>query len=103
MSEMMIIESNGSFFAVHQKFANLEKQDRIEARTFLAACEGIVQFVDLLGTLFAPVSSDIKGNITKIRNFITTANTSIVYLDEIVAIEDQTLKRSEYKYMDHKD
>lgn len=60
----------------------------IPTAAFLDACECILPFIDRLGsTTFAPVRSDINGNITKLRNRFKTNPHRYVHLQGMVLAE----------------
>lgn len=54
------------FFESVLPFASIPENGQIKTKPFLEAAKFIVEFVDLLGTTFKPVKSDINGNITKL-------------------------------------
>jgi len=85
-----------SFFgkAAH-KFQPLPEDGKVNTDLFLKACSEIVPFFDVLGsTAFAPVKSDINGNISKLRKKYDTNPEKFVTLQDIVnsEIEEKTTK-----------
>ncbi|KAJ7353920.1 hypothetical protein OS493_031367 [Desmophyllum pertusum] len=58
-----------SFFSeAEHRFLPIPEDTRIETKSFLDAASEVVPFFDVLGpTAFAPVKSDINGNIKKLR------------------------------------
>lgn len=85
-----------SFFgkATH-KYQAIPEDGKINTQMFLDACSQIVPFFDVLGsTAFAPVKSDINGNITKLLKKYDTDKEKFVTLQDIVnsEIEEKTTK-----------
>jgi hypothetical protein len=85
-----ILTDQSSFFSLNEQFEDVD--DQIEVQQFLKACDGIVRFVRLLGSLFSPVARDIQNNITKISAFVDSNKAP--FLHDIVDIEARTLKPS---------
>lgn len=59
------------FFERVISFSEVPEDGRIKTADYLASAKCIAQFVDLLGTTFMPVKSDIEGNITKLTKLYT--------------------------------
>lgn len=85
-----------SFFGkASHKFQPLPEDGKINTDMFLNACSQIVPFFNVLGsTAFAPVKSDINGNISKLRKKYDTNPEKFVTLQDIVnsEIEEKTTK-----------
>lgn len=85
-----------TFFAkAKHTYQPIPDDGKIVTQTFLDACSEIVPFFDVLGsTAFAPVKSDINGNITKLRKKQATNPEKFVTLQDIVnaEIEEKTTK-----------
>jgi len=76
------------FSQAKHTFQPVPEDKRILAESFLNACSEIVPFFDLLGsTAFAPVKSDINGNIGKLRSRLDPGNCSEITLQDIVQKE----------------
>jgi len=76
------------FSQVKHRYLALPEDGRIETQSFLAACNEIIPFFDVLGsTAFAPVKSDINGNITKLTKKYDTNPTKYHTLQGIVEDE----------------
>lgn len=89
-----------SFFseATH-RFLPVPEDSRIETKSFLDAASEVVPFFDVLGpTAFAPVKSDINGNIKKLREKFAQDPEKFKTLQDIVeseiATETTTAKNS---------
>lgn len=81
-----------SFFGKNNQFKKND-DDRLLLRPFLDASADLVKFIDLLGPLFKPVSSDIKGNIGKIGGFISShCESHICYVNQIVEFEKKHIR-----------
>lgn len=81
-----------SFFAKNNQFKKND-DDRLLLPPFLDASRDLVKFIDLLGPLFKPVSSDIKGNIGKIGDFIVQhCESDVCYVNEIVEFEKENVR-----------
>eukprot|EP00112_Aurelia_sp_Birch-Aquarium-sp1_P004994 Seg1566.12 transcript_id=Seg1566.12/GoldUCD/mRNA.D3Y31 product="Pleckstrin-like domain-containing family A member 8" protein_id=Seg1566.12/GoldUCD/D3Y31 len=78
-----------TFFAtVRQPFLEVPSDSRIITRTFLDACNCIVPFFDILGsTAFAPVKSDINGNISKLQKKYESDREKFAVLQSFVEVE----------------
>ena len=56
------------FKRVSPKFGDVKHEEGIHVEQFLAACRSYLEFYDLFGgTVFAPVKSDVSGNIGKLQ------------------------------------
>jgi len=76
------------FSQAKHTFNPVPEDKEILAESFLNACSEIVPFFDLLGsTAFAPVKSDINGNIGKLRSRLDPAQGSELTLQGIVQKE----------------
>lgn len=80
-----------SFFGKNNQF-QIEEDKGLSLNPFLDASRDLVKFIDLLGPLFKPVSSDIRGNIGKIGKFILNHCDNICYLNQIVEFEKSNIK-----------
>ncbi|RMX47019.1 hypothetical protein pdam_00009637 [Pocillopora damicornis] len=78
-----------SFFTeAEHKFLSIPEDIRIETKSFLDAASEVVPFFDVLGpTAFAPVKSDINGNIKKLREKFTKDLEKFKTLQDIVESE----------------
>ena len=78
-----------TFFAkATHRYLPVPEDKRINTDSFLSACAEIVPFFDVLGpTAFAPVKSDINGNITKLRGKYAQDPEKFVTLQDIVETE----------------
>lgn len=77
------------------KYLPLPEDGKINTDAFLKACGEVVPFFDVLGsTAFAPVKSDINGNINKLRKKYDTDQTKFITLQDIVnsEIEEKSTK-----------
>jgi len=85
-----------TFFSnVKHKFQPLSEDGRIDTDAFLSACGEVIPFFDVLGsTAFAPVKSDINGNITKLRKKFLANPAKFTTLQAMVEdeIEQKTTK-----------
>ncbi|XP_066913847.1 glycolipid transfer protein-like [Clytia hemisphaerica] len=85
-----------SFFGkAINKYQPIPEDGKINTDAFLKACSEIVPFFDVLGsTAFAPVKSDINGNIAKLRKKYDTNQEKFITLQDIVnsEIESNTTK-----------
>jgi len=78
------------FSQTKHNFLPIPEDENIAAQAFLDACSEIVPFFDVLGsTAFAPVKSDINGNITKLRTRLDPNNPTLT-LQEIINKEIET-------------
>ncbi|XP_055933751.1 glycolipid transfer protein-like isoform X2 [Argiope bruennichi] len=73
------------FFKDVKKFPSVENE--IEFLPFIEACKGIVKFVELLGSLFAPVRHDIQGNIDKLSKIHFSNAAEFPTINSIVEFE----------------
>lgn len=60
------------FFEKVLPFAEVPADGLLKTAKYLESAKCIVQFVDLLGTTFKPVKSDIDGNITKLSKLYSS-------------------------------
>jgi len=84
--------SEETFFSkVKYRFQPIPDDGRIDTDTFLNACGEVIPFFDVLGsTAFAPVKSDINGNITKLRKKFLTNPEKFQTLQGMVEDEIET-------------
>lgn len=71
------------FSKSEHEFPHLE-ENKIPTEQFLSACQGIADFVGFLGTAFAPVKADIKGNVIKVRTRFEKDRAGQVYLQDLI-------------------
>ncbi|KAI0088166.1 het-c2 protein [Irpex rosettiformis] len=78
-----------------KSFADVPITDAgVDTVAFLEASQGVLGLFDLLGSkAFAPVQSDIKGNIEKVRTRYNAAPTQSATLEELVINEKGEKKR----------
>jgi len=56
------------FKRTEHKFTSVELTNGVELNAFLNACRSYLEFYDLFGgTVFAPIKSDVNGNINKLQ------------------------------------
>ena len=56
------------FKRVQHKFTDVSLDDGVELLPFLDACRDYLEFYDLFGgTVFAPIKSDVNGNVGKLQ------------------------------------
>ncbi|XP_028416687.1 glycolipid transfer protein-like [Dendronephthya gigantea] len=76
------------FTQAKYRFLPIQDDKRIETWPFLQACQEIVPFFDILGpTAFAPVKSDINGNIEKLTKKYKEDQEKYKVLQDIVQSE----------------
>ncbi|XP_057295652.1 glycolipid transfer protein-like [Hydractinia symbiolongicarpus] len=83
------------FKKTKHSYQPIPEDGKIVTQSFLDACSEIVPFFDVLGsTAFAPVKSDINGNIAKLRKKLATNPEKFVTLQDIVnsEIEEKSTK-----------
>ncbi|KAL4003856.1 Glycolipid transfer protein (GLTP) family protein [Acanthocheilonema viteae] len=68
------------------------EDDKVPTEQFLRACQGIANFVGLLGIAFIPIKNDISGNITKIRTKYESGKDKYKYIEDL--IEDDLVKNN---------
>ena len=79
-------ENTASLF--HPGFQPVPEDEKIDTAKFLAACDKIPGFFDLLGGIaFRPVKADVIGNIEKIRNRFLARPVDFQHLESILIIE----------------
>lgn len=83
------LEKTMSFFTeAEHGFLPVPEDKRIETKSFLDAASEVVPFFDVLGpTAFAPVKSDINGNIKKLREKFAKDPEKFKTLQDIVESE----------------
>ena len=87
-----------SFFRSLPQFPFIDNDTKaIPTIELLSASSGIVQFVDLLGIVFKPVSSDLNGNVIKIRSKYQECPEKYKYLNEILIEEKATIKDGDFR------
>ena len=80
------------FFQELVQFPNVDPITKsIPLTEFLAALKGIVQFVDLLGIVFTPVSSDLKRDMGKITTKFMDCPDEYKYLNDVMVNEKATI------------
>lgn len=84
------------FFEKVLPFAEVPADGLLKTAEYLESAKCIVQFVDLLGTTFKPVKSDIDGNITKLSKLYSSDEAKYEHLNDIVKVEKETLQPSEF-------
>lgn len=92
-------KGNVTFFANCATFPDVDLSlDSIAIDTvqFLDASAEIVKFVDLLGTVFTPVKSDISGNIDKLQAAYSANRDLFQNLSKLIRSEQQTLRADEF-------
>ncbi|KAJ3713185.1 glycolipid transfer protein domain-containing protein [Lentinula raphanica] len=84
------------YFETIRSFADVPVTDAgVDTLAFLEASEGVLGIFDLLGsTAFAPVVSDLKGNIVKVRTRYDAAPAQSATLEELVKNEQGEKKRT---------
>ncbi|CAB3992809.1 glycolipid transfer -like [Paramuricea clavata] len=76
------------FSKAKYRFQPISEDKRIETYPFLQACQEIVPFFDILGpTAFAPVKSDINGNIEKLTKKYKEDTEKYKILQDIIQSE----------------
>jgi len=69
-------------------FPALSDSKEIKTAEFLAACDNIPSFFDLIGgKVFTPVKNDVLGNITKVRKRFLELPLKMATLEEIITYE----------------
>lgn len=87
-----------SFFHSLPQFPFIHNDTKaIPTIEFLSASIGIVQFVDLLGIVFKPVSNDLNGNVIKIRSKYEECPEKYKCLDGILTEEKATIKDGDFR------
>lgn len=87
-----------SFFHSLPQFPFIDNDTKaIPTIEFLSASSGIVQFVDLLGIVFKPVSSDLNGNVIKIWSKYQECPERYKYLNEILIEEKARIKDGDFR------
>ncbi|KAF9063419.1 glycolipid transfer protein domain-containing protein [Rhodocollybia butyracea] len=83
------------YFQTVKSFTDVPVTDAgVDTLAFLEACQGVLVLFDILGsTAFGPVTSDIKGNIVKVRARYDAAPTQSTTLEELVKNEQGEKKR----------
>ena len=68
-SKILIFGMSQTFFKrVQHKFTDVSLDDGVELLPFLDACRDYLEFYDLFGgTVFAPIKSDVNGNVGKLQ------------------------------------
>jgi len=92
----LIINKRITYFSSCPAFQEVKDYKEIEVQPFLKAAEQIAKLVDLLGRIFSPVSSDIRGNITKLNNIYQSDPSTYATLYGIVKKEAETLPPEEF-------
>ncbi|KAL7005294.1 hypothetical protein EMMF5_005131 [Cystobasidiomycetes sp. EMM_F5] len=90
-------ESDKTFFELCKRpFQNVAVTDKgVKTSEFLEACEDVVKLFDILGsTAFAPVKSDMNGNIKKVRERQLSHPAQSETLEELVINEKPEKKRT---------
>ncbi|KAI0690431.1 het-c2 protein [Cytidiella melzeri] len=84
------------YFQTVKSFADVPVTDAgVDTAAFLDASNGVLKMFDLLGsTAFAPVQSDIKGNIAKVQARYNATPTQSATLEELVINEKGEKKRT---------
>ncbi|KIJ33201.1 hypothetical protein M422DRAFT_52535 [Sphaerobolus stellatus SS14] len=84
------------FDSVKKSFADVPVTDAgVDTVAFLEACEGLVGLFDLLGsTAFAAVTSDMNGNIKKVRTRYEANKATSDTLEHLVAAEKAEKKNT---------
>ncbi|RPB26157.1 glycolipid transfer protein [Terfezia boudieri ATCC MYA-4762] len=83
-----------TFFDGRRSFKDVETNGGINTSQFLEAAEGVVQLFDILGsTAFAPVKSDMSGNIKKIRDRQLAAPSASETLQSLTTAEQAEKKK----------
>jgi len=84
------------FESITKSFKDVPITDAgVDTESFLQASEGVVRLFDLLGSAaFAPVKSDISGNITKVRTRYLAAPSVSATLESLVENEKGEKKRT---------
>jgi len=88
---------SGTFFEGKRSFRDVTigADDGINTSEFLEGAEGVVQLFDVLGsTAFAPVKSDMSGNIKKIRDRQLTAPDQSETLQSLTRAERAEKKKT---------
>lgn len=81
-------------------FQPVPDDKRINTLKFIESCEKIPGFFDLIGgRVFAPVKSDVQGNITKIKTRYLESPDKFETLDDIITVEKQETDKK-YKLKD---
>ena len=100
-SELILEEQKSvkTFFSSQPLFPDLKATDghKIPTAEFLTASKGIVSFVNLLGSVFSPVSKDIKGDIDKLSKILIVNPDQFKYLSDIFEIEKVKIPNSKLK------
>ncbi|XP_015908553.2 glycolipid transfer protein [Parasteatoda tepidariorum] len=75
------------FFTNVSHFPKINDEEKIPLVPFLEASKGIVQFVEILGTVFTPVKQDINGNIEKLYKIHQSDKTKFETINDVIAYE----------------
>lgn len=66
------------FKRTEHKYTDVNLEGGVELAPFLNACRSYLEFYDLFGgTVFAPIKSDVTGNINKLQGMRKTSSTEL--------------------------
>uniref|UniRef100_A0A915EIT1 Glycolipid transfer protein domain-containing protein n=1 Tax=Ditylenchus dipsaci TaxID=166011 RepID=A0A915EIT1_9BILA len=83
MSAAPVMEKETYFSHKDRMFPHLE-DGQIPTEQFLSACQGVADFVGFLGKAYAPVKSDISGNVNKVRTKFEINKEQMKYVQLLV-------------------
>lgn len=90
------------FFKSLPWFPDVDKDTKlIPTAEFLDASKGIIQFVDLLGLVFKPVSKDLKGYVAKITDIFNQCPDDYKYLNGILKAEKSSVPDGKLRIGSH--
>jgi len=87
-SKILIFGMSQTFFKrVEHKFTDVSLDDGVELLPFLDACRDYLEFYDLFGgTVFAPIKSDVNGNVGKLQGWYEKDKTKTT-LEALLQVE----------------
>ncbi|CAG7724634.1 unnamed protein product [Allacma fusca] len=59
----------------------------VPTNEFLCSCDVVVQIFGALGTVLAPVKSDVEGNVSKLRKLYSTNQVKYEFLEDMIRCE----------------